>query len=110
VFLAREYGVDVIAADLWVSPDEAAAIFGQAGVGDRVQAVRGEAHTLPFAADQFDAIVSVDAYEYFGTADSYLADGLRWLASNRVAHRRVVAVPVGDYRIGHRDVGPPAGG
>ncbi len=37
-------------------------------------AVRAEAHALPFAQDSFDAIVSIDAFEYFGTADSYLPD------------------------------------
>ena len=35
-------------------------------------AVRAEAHALPFGKDSFDAIVSIDAFEYFGTADSYL--------------------------------------
>jgi len=73
VFLAREFGVEVFAADLWVSPDAAAAVFADAGVGDRVHAVRAEAHALPFPRDHFDAIISIDAYEYFGTADSYLA-------------------------------------
>lgn len=72
VFLAREYGVAVVAADWWVASDEAAAVFAEAGVGDHVQAVRAEAHTLPFDRESFDAIVSIDAFEYFGTADSYL--------------------------------------
>ncbi|HYN94708.1 MAG TPA: methyltransferase domain-containing protein [Pilimelia sp.] len=73
VFLAREFGVRVTAADLWVPPEEAAAVFAAAGVTDQVSAVRAEAHTLPFAPEEFDAIVCIDAYEYFGTADSYLA-------------------------------------
>ena len=34
--------------------------------------VHAEAHALPFADGFFDAIVSVDAYQYFGTADLYL--------------------------------------
>jgi SAM-dependent methyltransferase len=72
VFLAREFGVSVVAADLWVDPAVAAATFAEQGVADRVEAVRAEAHTLPFAAESFDAIVSVDAFEYFGTADNYL--------------------------------------
>lgn len=38
----------------------------------QVTAVRAEAHVLPFGKDSFDAIVSIDAFEYFGTADSYL--------------------------------------
>ncbi|MCC0094517.1 methyltransferase domain-containing protein [Streptomyces flavotricini] len=72
VFLAREYGVDVIAADWWIPERDAAAVFVEAGVDDRVTAVRAEAHVLPFEAESFDAIVSIDAFEYFGTADSYL--------------------------------------
>jgi SAM-dependent methyltransferase len=72
VFLAREYGVQVVAADWWIGADEAAAVFAEAGVADRVTAVRAEAHALPFAKNSFDAIVSIDAFEYFGTADSYL--------------------------------------
>ena len=73
VFLAREFGVEVVAADLWVAPDDAAAVFVAAGVDDRVQAVKAEAHALPFAAGYFDAVLCIDAYEYFGTADNYLA-------------------------------------
>ncbi|MFF4352151.1 SAM-dependent methyltransferase [Streptomyces sp. NPDC001530] len=72
VFLAREYGVQVVAADWWVGADEAAAVFAAAGVGGQVEAVRAEAHQLPFEEGSFDAIVSIDAFEYFGTADSYL--------------------------------------
>lgn len=79
VFLAREFGVQVVAADLWVSPDIATATFAEAGVADMVQAIKAEAHTLPFASDSFDAIISIDAYEYFGTADSYLAYITRFL-------------------------------
>ncbi|MFI8281429.1 DUF5819 family protein [Streptomyces sp. NPDC085929] len=69
VFLAREFGVDVVAADWWIPAEDAAAVFAEAGVGDRVAAVRAEAHALPFEAESFDAIVSIDAFEYFGTAD-----------------------------------------
>lgn len=79
VFLAREFGVEVVAADLWVSPDAAAAVFAEAGIAERVCAVRAEAHALPFARDSFDAIISIDSYEYFGTADSYLAYITRFL-------------------------------
>jgi SAM-dependent methyltransferase len=73
VFLAREFGARVWAADLWVSPDENAATFEAHGVGDQVTALKAEAHALPFARGFFDVIVCIDAYEYFGTADGYLA-------------------------------------
>lgn len=79
VFLAREYGAQVVAADLWIAPEDAATVFAEAGVGDQVKAVRAEAHTLPFEEESFDAIVSVDAFEYFGTADSYLPYLTRFL-------------------------------
>ena len=72
VFLAREFGAEVVAADLWVAPEAAEQVFAAAGVADRVRAVQAEAHALPFPAESFDAIVSIDAFEYFGTADSYL--------------------------------------
>jgi len=44
-----------------------------------VTAVHAEAHQLPFDRDSFDVIVSIDAWEYFGTADSYLPYLLRFL-------------------------------
>ncbi len=79
VFLAREYGARIVAADLWIAPEDAAAVFADAGVGDLVEAVRAEAHALPFEEESFDAVVSVDAFEYFGTADNYLPYLVRFL-------------------------------
>src|SRR5690606_29605545 len=43
-----------------------------ADVADRVTPIHAEAHDLPFADGFFDAVVSVDAYQYFGTDDLYL--------------------------------------
>lgn len=71
VFLAKEYGVRVIAADLWVDPAESGEVFRKEGVDDRVLAMRVDAGQLPFGARSFDAIVSIDAWEYFGTGDHY---------------------------------------
>ncbi|MEV3872456.1 methyltransferase domain-containing protein [Streptomyces sp. NPDC049906] len=79
VFLAREYGVRVVAADWWIAPERAAAVFAEAGVAESVEAVRAEAHALPFEEGSFDAVVSIDAFEYFGTADTYLPYLLRFL-------------------------------
>jgi SAM-dependent methyltransferase len=72
IFLAREFGVEVWAADLWIKPDENWQRVREAGVGDRVFPIYAEAHALPFAAGFFDAMVSLDAYHYFGTDDLYL--------------------------------------
>src|SRR4029077_1716190 len=72
IFLAREFGVQVWAADLWIKPWENWRRIQYAGVADRVFPVRAEAHQLPFATDFFDAVVSLDAYHYFGTDDCYI--------------------------------------
>jgi len=73
VFLARERGVRVWAADLWMGPDHNWRRVSEAGVADLVCPLRAEAHALPFAQGFFDAIVSIDSYQYFGTDDLYLS-------------------------------------
>ena len=72
IFLAREFGAEVTAADLWVPAEENRARIEAAGVSDLVTAVHAEAHALPFEPDAFDAVVSIDAYQYFGTDDLYI--------------------------------------
>jgi cyclopropane fatty-acyl-phospholipid synthase-like methyltransferase len=94
IFLAREFGVEVWAADLWVSPSENYERIRDAeldllpippgeGRGEgassqqevstaRVIPLRVNAHTLPFAADYFDVITAHDSFSYFGTDDLYL--------------------------------------
>jgi SAM-dependent methyltransferase len=47
VFLARELGVGVFALDLWIEPDAPNRVFEEAGVGDRVHALKGDACALP---------------------------------------------------------------
>src|SRR5260221_4326996 len=72
IFTAKEFGGAVTAADLWIKPDENAERIAAAGIGGLVFPVHAEAHALPFASEQFDVIVSLDAYQYFGTDDLYL--------------------------------------
>lgn len=74
VFLRRELGVQVWAVDLWTSPTENLQRIRDAGVDDGVFPVRADARALPFADEFFDAVVSVDAFAYFGTDDLYLGD------------------------------------
>jgi SAM-dependent methyltransferase len=73
IFLARELGVEVWAADLWIEPTENRARIEEAGVVDRVFPIEAEAHTLPFAHAFFDALVSIDSYHYYGTDIRYLS-------------------------------------
>jgi cyclopropane fatty-acyl-phospholipid synthase-like methyltransferase len=72
IFLAREFGVEVWATDLWVAATENWQRVREAGLESRVFPLHADARALPFAADFFDAIVAVDCYSYFGTDDLYL--------------------------------------
>lgn len=72
IFLAKEYGAQVWAVDLWIDATENLGRIRSACVEDRVFPLKAEAHALPFADGFFDAMVSIDAYHYFGTADLYL--------------------------------------
>ena len=72
VFLAREFGVQVWATDLWVSASENATRIARQGMSEHVFPVHADARHLPFAHKFFDAIVSIDAFEYFGTEASFL--------------------------------------
>jgi cyclopropane fatty-acyl-phospholipid synthase-like methyltransferase len=73
IFLAREFSVSVWAADLWIRPTDNWKRVVEAGEESRVFPIYAEAHALPFAAGFFDAVVSLDAYHYFGTDDLYLS-------------------------------------
>lgn len=79
IFLAREFGVQVWATDLWIKPGDNLTRIRAAGVADRVFPVYAEAHALPFAEGFFDAAVSMDAYHYFGTDDLYLGYYARFI-------------------------------
>lgn len=73
VFLAKEYGFTVYAADLWSDPAENRKFFDSMGVpADKLIPVKADAADLPFGKDFFDAIVSTDSYNYFGRDESFL--------------------------------------
>jgi cyclopropane fatty-acyl-phospholipid synthase-like methyltransferase len=72
VFLRREYGVQVWATDLWFSASENLRRIRDAGVEDGVFPIHAEARALPFAAEFFDAVISLDSFPYYGTDDLYL--------------------------------------
>jgi cyclopropane fatty-acyl-phospholipid synthase-like methyltransferase len=72
VFLAREFAVTVWANDLWIKPTENWERIREAGLEDRVFPIHAEARSLPYAEGFFDAILSLDSYQYYGTDDLYL--------------------------------------
>jgi SAM-dependent methyltransferase len=79
IFLAREFGVQVWANDLWVSATENWQRIKEAGLENRIFPIHAEAHALPYAEGFFDAIVSMDSYQYYGTDDLYLASFIKFL-------------------------------
>lgn len=77
VFLAKEYGFTVYAADLWSDPAENRTFFDSMGVSpDRLIPVKADATALPFEKGFFDAIISTDSYNYFGRDESFLDEKL----------------------------------
>ena len=71
VFLAREFGVTVFANDLWIDATDNFSRFEAAGVSDRVFPIHAEAHALPYANGFFDAVISIDSYNYYGADEIY---------------------------------------
>mgnify|MGYP004505601807 FL=1 len=65
-------------ADLWSDPDENRAFFREMGVPDeRIHPVKANAaEGLPFEPEFFDAVVSIDSYNYFGRDPQYLGERL----------------------------------
>jgi cyclopropane fatty-acyl-phospholipid synthase-like methyltransferase len=72
IFLAKEFNLQVWATDLWIEASDNWERVRAAGLHDRVFPIHAEAHALPFADGFFDALISLDAYHYFGTDDLYL--------------------------------------
>ena len=77
VFLAKEYGFTVYAADLWSDLEENRRFFDQMGLSrEQIIPVKADAADLPFETAFFDAVVSTDSYNYFGRDERYLDEKL----------------------------------
>ena len=73
VFLVKEYGFFVFAADLWSDPTQNKRFFDSLGLtAKQIVPIHADAEALPFAEEFFDAIISVDSYNYFGRDPEYL--------------------------------------
>ncbi|MGN0577113.1 MAG: SAM-dependent methyltransferase [Ruminiclostridium sp.] len=73
VFMAKEYGFTVYAADLWSDPEENRRFFIEMGLSDeQIIPVKADATDLPFEKEFFDGVVSTDSYNYFGRDKDYL--------------------------------------
>jgi cyclopropane fatty-acyl-phospholipid synthase-like methyltransferase len=69
IFLAREFGIEVWAADAATSPTEKRKRAIELDCDASVFPLRVDAHSLPFAKEFFDAVIAIDSFLYFGTDD-----------------------------------------
>jgi cyclopropane fatty-acyl-phospholipid synthase-like methyltransferase len=98
IYLAKEYGAQVFAIDLWISATDNYERFKQFGFEDKIIPIHADASArqksaeltgawgtipdmkagngLPFADEYFDAIISIDAYHYFGRDADYLDNNM----------------------------------
>jgi len=79
IFLAKEFGVTVFATDLWIGAADNWKRIVAAGAQDLVVPIHADAHALPYGDDFFDAILCVNSFQFYGTADTFLADHLAHL-------------------------------
>lgn len=76
IFLAKEFGVQVFATDLWISATENYNRFKQLGLDNQIIPIHADANDLPYADEYFDAAISVDAYHYFGESETFVDEKL----------------------------------
>jgi len=82
IFLARRYGVRVIALDLWTSADFLERKFSAHGLSDRITLVQMDAtQPLPFARDYFDSILCMNSFSFYGGEPGFIGRLLQHLKS-----------------------------
>src|SRR5574344_2138856 len=72
IVLAKEFGVQVFATDLWIGATENYKTFKSLNLENRIIPIHADAGDLPYADEYFDAIVSIDSYYYFGTEPEFM--------------------------------------
>lgn len=77
IFLAQKFDVEVYALDLWISASDNYERFKQVNLDHKIIPLQIDALNLPFANEFFDAVISVDAYHYFGNNDTYFPQILK---------------------------------
>lgn len=74
IWLAENFDVTVYAVDLWISANENYQRFLSLGLENRIIPLHANADELPFADEYFDAVVSIDSYQYFGANENYFPE------------------------------------
>ena len=82
IFLAKEFGLEVWATDLWVDSTDNYKDISTFSLQDKIFPLKADARELPFSFAYFDAIISIDAMQYFGTDMLYLPYIIQFLKPN----------------------------
>ena len=72
VFLAKEFGAQVFATDLWIGATENYELIKSLNLENQIIPIHANAMDLPYADEYFDMIVSIDSYYYFGTEPDFM--------------------------------------
>lgn len=76
IFLAKEYGVQVFATDLWITATQNYELFKSFGLENQIIPIHADALELPYPDEYFDAVISIDAYYFFGRDSQYMDEKL----------------------------------
>jgi SAM-dependent methyltransferase len=80
IFLAKHFGLKVIAVDLWTSATFLNQKFTSRGYRDRIVPLQMDiTHALPFAEDYFDAIFCMNSFNFYGGNVEFLRHLLKHL-------------------------------
>lgn len=91
LILAKETNALIFANDLWIDKKDNEARFKSWNLDNRIKSFQEDANNLPFLKHQFDGLVSVDAYHYFGAEEGFFENKiLPFLKKNSTV---VIAVP-----------------
>ena len=82
IFLSKEFDVQVWAVDSEIDDIENSKRIADASLQDRVVPVKASAEALPFEKGFFDVVISVNAFQYFGTNPYFLENLLPVLKLN----------------------------
>jgi SAM-dependent methyltransferase len=80
IFLAKHYGVHVVALDLWTSAEFLTEKFIAKGYSEHISAIQMDAtQPLPFPENHFEAVFCMNSFNFYGGSVNYLHHLLKHL-------------------------------
>lgn len=76
IFLAKEFGVQVWATDLWISATDNYQRINKMNMENMVFPIHADVKDLPYANDFFDAMVSINSIFFYATDENFLKNNL----------------------------------